>query len=79
MNMHQQERLRFIEFCLYHFGEINREHIAEYFGMSLVQASLDIREYSKLAPRNVYYDKSTRRYVYTELFERKFAQCGQKG
>lgn len=72
MNMKQLERLRFIDFVLDYYGEIHREVIAEYFGMSIVQATLDIKAYIGFVPDNIKYCKTKRRYVRAEKFERKY-------
>lgn len=45
------------------FGYINREHIMKKFGISMPQASLDLRTFQKAHPGAVRYDLSAKRYV----------------
>jgi hypothetical protein len=68
----QLYRLRFIEFLLEHYGEIRREQVTAYFGISTVQASLDFTAYQKFAPGNMEYDKSAKVYRRGAEFERQF-------
>ena len=68
-----EQRLRFIDFLLHHYGTLNRAAIMDYFGVSIPQASMDIREYIALAPNNALYDKSAKTYRKTEEFARVWA------
>lgn len=45
------------------FGYINRQHIERKFGVSTPQASLDLREFQRLNPGKIAYDKSAKRYT----------------
>jgi hypothetical protein len=63
-------RLQFIECMLFHYDRINRGVVADYFGMSIPQASADINQYLTLAPGNAEYDKSARAYRKSATFER---------
>lgn len=63
-------RLQFIECMLFHYDRINRGVLADYFGLSIPQASLDLNLYLELAPANMEYDKSGRAYRRTATFER---------
>ncbi|MGH8250080.1 MAG: helix-turn-helix transcriptional regulator [Steroidobacteraceae bacterium] len=58
-----EQRLEFIEFRLFWEGVINRSDLVEKFGVSVPQASNDLRRYQEIAPRNIDYDKSGKRYV----------------
>lgn len=58
-----EQRLEFIEFRLFWEGGINRSDIVGQFGVSVPQASHDLRHYQQIAPRNLIYDKSSKRYV----------------
>lgn len=62
VTMPVMQRLRLIDFLLDHYGMVNRSAIMDYFGVSTPQASMDIREYLKLAPDNMTYDRTTRVY-----------------
>jgi hypothetical protein len=63
-------RLQFIECMLFHYDRINRGVLADYFGLSIPQASADIGLYLELAPHNAVYDKSIKAYRRAELFQR---------
>ena len=58
-----EKRLTFIEFRLFWEGGINRADIVEQFGVSVPQASKDLRLYADNAPGNLVYDKSEKRYL----------------
>ncbi|MCB9990468.1 MAG: WYL domain-containing protein [Rhodospirillales bacterium] len=64
-----EKRLEFIEFRLFWEGAINRSDITDFFGVSVPQASNDLSDYKKLAPENVFYDSSNKKYVATESFQ----------
>ncbi len=59
----QRHRMDWIRETLRIFGFINREHIERKFGLSTPQASIDLREYQRLWPADIYYDKSSKRYL----------------
>jgi hypothetical protein len=63
-----EHRLRMIDFLLHQYGSINRSALTFYFGISVPQASADMRAYLNLAPRNATYDARGKRYVRTESF-----------
>lgn len=67
-----ERRLEFIEFRLYWEGGINRADIMDRFGVSVPQASKDLSQYQELAPGNIIYDKSDRRYVAAPKFKPRF-------
>ena len=64
----QERRLEFIDYRLKWDGQINRSNLIDFFGISVPQASLDLTEYTKLAPDNLEYDASTRVYRSTRYF-----------
>jgi WYL domain len=66
-----EQRIEFIEFVSYWEGTINRAHITEHFGVSVPQASSDLTAYQKIAPHNLQYDLSSKRYVATTVFDCK--------
>lgn len=59
----QDRRLEFIDFRLRWEGHLNRADLTGFFGISVPQASLDLAKYIELAPQNLAYDRSARRYV----------------
>lgn len=67
-----EQRLRFIDFLLCHYGTLNRSAIMDYFGISMPQAALDIAAYIKHAPNNTVYDKSAKTYRKTADFSRLY-------
>jgi predicted DNA-binding transcriptional regulator YafY len=64
-----EQRLEFIEFRLFWDGWINRSDIIERFGVSVPQASNDLTQYREMAPDNLQYDSSAKRYLATTTFE----------
>jgi hypothetical protein len=69
----QQRRLEFIEFRLSWDGRVNRSDLIEVFGISMPQASLDLRMYSQLAPKNSVYDPSRKTYLRAPDFQAQLA------
>lgn len=67
-----EKRMTFLEARLFWEGEVSRGELMERFGVSLGQASADIARYIALAPDNISYDKSRKRYVPTEKFSPVF-------
>jgi hypothetical protein len=65
----QDRRLEFIEFRLLWDGRINRGEVAEFFNISIQQASLDFARYMVLAPENMKYDRSEKVYRAAEEFK----------
>lgn len=68
-----EKRLRFIDFLLQQYGAVSRSALTDYFGISVPQASLDIKKYIELAPSNIEYDKSDKLYRSTKQFSRIWA------
>ena len=67
-----EKRLEFIEFRLFWDGGINRSDITSFFGVSVPQASKDLSHYREIAPENVRYDLSEKRYFTTRKFRPRF-------
>lgn len=67
-----RRRLEFIDFRLFWDGRFNRRDMAETFGISAQQASVDIGQYEKIAPNNVSYDRAEKAYRRTEHFAPAF-------
>jgi hypothetical protein len=63
-----EQRLEFIEFFAFWEGAINRSHVMDKFGVSAPQASNDLAAYQQLAPNNLQYDLSSKRYVRSSEF-----------
>ena len=67
-----EQRLEFIEFRLLWEGGVNRSDITRYFGVSVPQASKDLTQYQALAPENITYDRSEKRYFAADAFHPRF-------
>lgn len=67
-----EKRLEFIEFRLFWEGGVNRSDITDYFGVSVPQASKDLAQYRELAPANIQYDSSKKRYLAAPSFQPRF-------
>jgi hypothetical protein len=67
-----EQRLEFIEFRTFWEGGVNRSDITQRFGVSVPQASNDLTLYQKLAPANLRYDSSEKRYVPTAEFAPRY-------
>lgn len=57
-----RERLAYIDFRLYFFGEIGRPDLIERFGVAPAGATRDIAMYRKIAPHNITFDGSNKIY-----------------
>jgi hypothetical protein len=67
-----RRRLEFIDFRLFWDGRFNRRDMAETFGISAQQASVDIGQYEKVAPNNLVYDRAEKAYRRTDCFKPAF-------
>jgi hypothetical protein len=63
VNWFWDQRQRWIAETIGIFGFINREHIERKFGVSTPQASNDLRDFQRLHPGAIEYDKAAKRYV----------------
>ncbi|WP_343741503.1 WYL domain-containing protein [Herbaspirillum huttiense] len=73
LNQSQQERLRYIELRLRFLGVIQRPDLINRFGIQSAAASRDVALYKAIAPDNIEYDRSTKRYVCGKHFRPLFA------
>ena len=64
-----RRRLEFIDFRLFWDGRFNRSDMADTFGISAQQASADIAQYERMAPKNLAYDRAERAYKRTDEFK----------
>jgi len=67
-----EQRLEFIEFQLFWEGGINRSSLRQQFGISIPQASNDLKRYAEQAPGNLVYDKSVKRFFASTSFTPRF-------
>jgi hypothetical protein len=69
-----RRRLEFIEQRLFWEGKVNRQDLAEAFGISSQQASADFARYLEFAPANATYDRSAKGYVRGPAFAPALAE-----
>ena len=69
----QRERLAYIDFRVYFFGEIGRPDLIERFGVAPAGAPRDLALYREVAPQNITFDGSNKIYriglAFSPLFE----------
>lgn len=73
LNLPQQQRLHFIDFCLYYFGEIARADLIAQFQTGLASCTRDLALYKELAPQNLELRHQTKLYYRTNEFIALFA------
>ena len=62
LSLAQRERLAYIDFRLYFFGEIGRPDLMTRFGVAPAGATRDLALYRELAPKNITFDGSGKIY-----------------
>mgnify|MGYP003652031510 CR=1 FL=1 len=72
MNYAVQKRLRLIEFLAVHYDSVGRDQLVDYFGISPPQATRDFRLYKELAPDNLLFDESAKKYKKSHGFTRLY-------
>jgi hypothetical protein len=68
-----EQRLRFIDFLLFHYGHVAPRQLVDYFGISKPCASLDFAKYAELHPGNMEYVYTTLRWEKTKEFQRAYS------
>lgn len=68
----QRDRLAFIELRLWFVGEIQRQDLVNRFGIQSAAATRDMALYREIAPTNISYDASGKRYVLAGAFSPVF-------
>lgn len=61
----QRERLAYIEFRLWFFGEVTRKSVLDRFGVATAAGTRDLMLYRDLAPQNAQYEGKVYRYLPT--------------
>lgn len=74
----QERRLKFVDFRLRWEGRINRNDLAEFFDISLPQATADLARYSESAPHNMEYDRSSKAYLRASAFQPLYLRSSSK-
>ncbi len=74
----QRERLAYIDFRLYFFGEIGRPDLIERFGVAPAGATRDLALYREIAPNNITFDGSDKIYRIGQAFSPLFEHASQR-
>jgi len=74
----QRERLAYIDFRLYFFGEIGRPDLMERFGVAPAGATRDLALYREIAPQNITFDGSNKIYRIGQAFSPLFDHPSQR-
>ncbi len=74
----QRQRLAYIDFCLLFKGAIYRQDLINRFEVGLSAGSRDFNLYKDLAPENLSYDSSGKRYYQTAQFKPLFEHDAQR-
>ncbi len=74
----QRERLAYIDFRLYFFGEIGRPDLIERFGVAPAGATRDLALYREIAPQNITFDGSHKIYRIGKAFSPIFEHATQR-
>lgn len=61
-NWFKRQRLDWIMEMLRIYGFVNRQHLERKFGVSVPQASNDLRDFSALYPKVMFYNVNRKRY-----------------
>lgn len=67
-----RQRMEHIERCLFWKGELKRADLIDRFGVNPAQAAADFSNYMLMAPGNMDYNKSRKRYLPLPAFAPKF-------
>ena len=74
----QRERLAYIDFRLYFFGEIGRPDLISRFGVAPAGATRDLAQYREIAPQNIIFDASSKIYRIGQVFSPVFNHASQR-
>jgi hypothetical protein len=74
----KRERLAYIDFRLYFFGEIGRPDLIERFGVAPAGATRDLALYREIAPQNITFDSSNKIYRIGQAFSPLFDHAPQR-
>lgn len=78
LSLAQRERLAYIDFRLYFFGEIGRPDLIERFGVAPAGATRDLALYRETAPQNITFDGSNKIYRIGQAFSPLFDHASQR-
>lgn len=74
----QRQRLAYIDFRLYFFGEIGRPDLSGRFGVAPAGATRDLALYREIAPQNIEFDGSSKIYRIGKDFAPLFEHASQR-
>ena len=74
----QKERLFYIEVKAYFCGDLTRADIERRFGVKPAASARDLSTYRRLAPQNLFYDASRRKYAATNRFVPLFEHSAER-
>lgn len=74
----QRERLAYIDFRLYFFGEIGRPDLIERFSVAPAGATRDLALYREIASQNIIFDGSNKIYRIGQVFAPLFDHASQR-
>lgn len=74
----QRDRLAYVDFRLYFFGEIGRPDLIERFGVAPAGATRDLALYREVAPQNITFDGSNKIYRIGQAFSPLFEHASQR-
>lgn len=74
----QRERLAYVDFRLYFFGEVGRPDLASRFGVAPAGATRDLALYREIAPQNIEFDGSNKIYRIGQAFSPLFDHAPQR-
>lgn len=74
----QRERLAYVDFRLYFFGEVGRPDLASRFGVAPAGATRDLALYREIAPQNIEFDGSNKIYRIGQAFSPLFDHASQR-
>ena len=78
LSLAQRERLAYIDFQLYFFGDIGRPDLIERFGVAPAGATRDLALYREIAPQNIEFDGSNKIYRIGKAFVPIFEHATQR-
>lgn len=67
-----EQRMRFIDFVLHHYGSVARAEIEDFFGIGPATATRDLALYKRLIPGNIVLNQASKRYIRTDTFVRLY-------
>jgi hypothetical protein len=67
-----EQRMRFIDFQIFHYGHITRRHLIDFFGVTSATATRDFALFIELYPNQIKLHTLTKLYVPTKQYSRIF-------